>query len=205
MKHGVGVAHGVFVGDDREGRKIGLGYAEFVHVAPHDHGIQGHKGCALRGLIVLIRSHGQARGGLRGQGIGHFLHPDHDDRINHAAGDGQYAYAHRGCARRTGRLDFGRLDAAQARKICDKGGQMLLAAEFARKHIAHIERISRFDARIRHGSLNRVMAQMAQGFIPQLAHGRLSNAYDCDVSHRKCPHCLAKIVSRKVAKAQKKK
>ena len=193
VEHGVGVGHPVFVSDDGEGREIGLAHAVFVHVTAHDHGVKGDEGRALRGLVILIRGHGQARSGLRGQGVGHLLHPSHDDRIHHAAGHCQHAHAHRSRARGAGRLDLGRLDASQAREIGDERGQMLLAAELAREHIAHVERVCPLDARVRHSRADRVIAQMAQGFIPQLAHGRLSDANDCNVSHETMSFCFSCI------------
>ena len=68
-------------------------------------------------------------------------------------------------------------------KSAIKRAQVLLAVQLARQHVAHIERIGRLNRRIAHGRHDCVMRQVAQRFLPVLAHGRLADADNGYVSH----------------------
>ena len=52
LKAGEGIVHGIGMGVDRVGREIGVLPAIFVHVTPHDQGVDAYERDALLGLVV---------------------------------------------------------------------------------------------------------------------------------------------------------
>ncbi len=110
---------------------------------------------AVGPFVGPITGRGQRPCGLITVGVGHFLHPTHDDHVMQAAGYGHITPAH---GRPTGATGcFGRcgLDAAQPGCMGHQGAQVLLMGKHARKHVADVQSTNRFDAGIGQSGLYR--------------------------------------------------
>ena len=118
--------------------------------------------------------------------VGHLLDAADHHHVVHAAGDGEHAHPQRGRAGSAGRLDLHRLDAAQPDEVGDQRAQVLLPAQLAREHVAHVERVRGLDVRIPHGRHDRIVRQVAQRFAPVLLDRRLADADNDNVSHLIC-------------------
>ncbi len=94
----------------------------------------------------------------------------------HAAGDGHVAHAQRRTAAAAGRLDLHRLDAAQADEIGDQRAEVLLPGQFAREHVADVQRVDALDFGVAHAAMQRVKRQVAQALVPVFAHRRLADS-----------------------------
>ena len=133
--------------------------------------------------IVLVGGGGEARRDGLADGVGHLLHPHRQGDVAGAGGHRQRRRAHRGAARGAGGLDLPRLDRQQAGGVGEEGGDVLLGVDGAAEHVAGVEGAHRLQAGVGEGGADRRRAELAQAQVPVLAHRRLADADDEDVSH----------------------
>ena len=182
-KHRMRIATAVAVGIDAESRQSGVRHVVLPHVALHHQGIERGEADPLKRFVDGVRSHAEGGGGVVPQGVGHLLHPQHQDAVVQAGGHRRVAHPEGGGAGGAGRFGLDRFHVAQAAEIGHRRRQILLPRQGAAQHVADKQGIHRLDVRVQQGRRHGFVGQMQNRLVPVLADFRLSRPYDAHLLH----------------------
>ena len=169
------VMHSIGVCVDSKGGEIGVLPAVFVHIAPHDQGVQSDKRDAHIHFVIGIRGGGEGSRDFVRVTVGHFFHADHDGRFKFAGGHRHQTGTEGSRAGGAGCLHLGGIPTAQPGPIRHQRAEGALPVDDARHHVADEEPFGALPPGIVHGGNDRIRGDVADRFFPLFVNDGLAD------------------------------